>query len=63
MSWYGIHPKGISKSQARQELPAGACKLCVYLYRVGLTVGFCERCHVDRKRRIARTESKFGRRE
>ncbi len=32
MSWFGTHP-AISKEEARQMLPPGACKRCVYYAR------------------------------
>lgn len=35
MSWWGTHPqKHISKADARKALAPGACKACVYFYRV-----------------------------
>lgn len=34
MSWYGTHPI-FSKEQARRLLPAGACRLCRYMWRCG----------------------------
>ncbi len=33
MSWYGTHPV-VSKKLAKDLLPRGACKLCVYRMRV-----------------------------
>jgi len=33
MSWYGAHPV-LSKADAKALLPVGACKRCVYYFRV-----------------------------
>jgi hypothetical protein len=33
MSWYGRHPRA-PRVEVRRLLPPGACKLCVYAFRV-----------------------------
>jgi hypothetical protein len=33
MSWYGRHPRA-PRAEVRRLLPPGACKLCVYAFRV-----------------------------
>jgi hypothetical protein len=53
MSWYGAHPT-LTKREARELLPVGACKRCVYWVRVHGRPGKpqpnmkCYRCAGDR---------------
>ena len=61
MSWYGDHAK-FSKAEVKQMLPPGACKRCIYWFRVvgSSTVsqwGFsdlCPRCGIHREEIFAR---------
>jgi len=56
MSWYGTHPK-LTKAEVKQMLPPGACKRCVYWFRVVLSSatglwGYedpCPRCGIERE--------------
>lgn len=43
MSWLGSHPV-ISKQEAKHKLVKGACKMCVYYYRVFKETRICYRC-------------------
>ena len=61
MSWYGDHAT-ISKAEVKQVLPPGACKRCVYWFRIVMSRGtglwyfsdICTRCGIDMHAEFAR---------